>query len=224
MIKMLRIIQQAEYPARYRRTHGPHTYADCCFARRQSIRTVVYPRVLNRQRRAVRQLLCVEDNARALAWLVTSNLASKNNTLSLSTLLCRRLHHASEVQQLFSTRYVSDVSWGKFRRLTEWRNTPGQPGCISRANVEKYNIVLGRELRYFPAWTSCRLGVVVRACYCFFLSMVSETVGSNPLWYVFLQIFYNYLCKYLDRIQSLCLNSQRRKMWRSVKFWSFVLA
>jgi hypothetical protein len=47
---------------------------------------------------------------------VTSNLASKNNTLSLSTLLCRRRHHASEVQQLFLARFLSDGSWGS---LTE---------------------------------------------------------------------------------------------------------
>jgi hypothetical protein len=104
-------------------------YADCYLARRQPIRTVVYPRVLNRQRHAARQLLFVEDNASTLAWLVTSNLASKNNTLSwLSTLLCRRRHHASEVQQPFSTRSLSDVSCGKVRSLTEWRNTPGKPG------------------------------------------------------------------------------------------------
>jgi hypothetical protein len=38
------------------------------------------PTCLNRQRRAARQLLFVEDNARALAWLATSNLASKNNS------------------------------------------------------------------------------------------------------------------------------------------------
>jgi hypothetical protein len=95
------------------RTHGPHyTYADFCLARRQPIRTVVYPRVLNR-RRAARQLLFVEDNARGL-----------------STQLCRRRHHASEVQQLFSTRSVSDVSWGKVRSLTEWRNTIGKPGWV----------------------------------------------------------------------------------------------
>jgi hypothetical protein len=56
--------------------------------RRQSIRTAVYPRVLNKQRRAAWQLLFVEDNTRTLEWLVTSNLASKNNTLSLSTLYC----------------------------------------------------------------------------------------------------------------------------------------
>jgi hypothetical protein len=83
--------------------------------------TVVYPRILNRQRRAGRQLLFVDDNARTLTWLVTSNLAFKNNTLSLSTLhvyMCRRRYHASEVKQLFSTRSVSDVSWGKVRSLT----------------------------------------------------------------------------------------------------------
>jgi hypothetical protein len=46
--------------SRYRRTHGPHTYTDCCLARRQPIRTVVYPRVLSRERRATdRQLLFV---------------------------------------------------------------------------------------------------------------------------------------------------------------------
>jgi hypothetical protein len=43
----------------------------------------------------------------------------KNNTLSLSTLLCRRRHHVSEVQQLFLTRSLSDVSWGKVRISTE---------------------------------------------------------------------------------------------------------
>jgi hypothetical protein len=44
--------------SRYRRTHGPLTYADCCLARRQPIRTGVYPRVL-RQRRVAQQLLYV---------------------------------------------------------------------------------------------------------------------------------------------------------------------
>jgi hypothetical protein len=118
--------------SRYRRIHRPRTYADCCLARRQRLRTVVYPRVLNRQRRAARQLLFVEGNARALAWLVISNIASKNNTLSLSTLLWRRRYHASEVQQLFkSTRSLSDVSCGKVRSLTEWRNTPGRPGWFA---------------------------------------------------------------------------------------------
>jgi hypothetical protein len=56
--------------------------------------------------------------------VMTSNLASKHNTLSLSTLLCRRRHHASEVQQLFSTRSLSDVSWGKVCSLTEWYAIP----------------------------------------------------------------------------------------------------
>jgi hypothetical protein len=153
------IFCRCKHLSRYRRKHGP---------RRKPIRTVVHPRVLNRQRRAARQvflieirgaasnsaysgypelwilrypahryhavpsqvsnprpshaparqLLFVEDNARALSWLVTSNLASKNNTLSLSTLLCKRRHHTSEVQQHFSTRSLSDVSWGKVRNLT----------------------------------------------------------------------------------------------------------
>jgi hypothetical protein len=108
------VATHAEYPARillsrYHQTHGPHIYVDW----RQPIRTVVYPRALNRQRRAARQLLFVEDDACALAWLATSNLASKNNTLSLSTQLCRRRHHAREVQRFFSTRSASDVSWGK---------------------------------------------------------------------------------------------------------------
>jgi hypothetical protein len=53
---------------------------DRCLTCRQPITGVVYPHVLNtsRQRRAARQLLFVVDNARA----VTSNLASKYNTLS----------------------------------------------------------------------------------------------------------------------------------------------
>jgi hypothetical protein len=72
--------------------------------------------------------LFVKDNARALAWLVTSNLASKNNRLSLSTLLCRRRHHASEVNS--SSRHdLSAMYPGVVRSLTEWRNTPGMLGC-----------------------------------------------------------------------------------------------
>jgi hypothetical protein len=77
----------------------------------QSEPAVVYPRVLYRHGWAARQLLFVEDNARTLAQLVTSNLASLH--------CCRRWHHASEVQQLFLTRSVSDASWGKVRSLTE---------------------------------------------------------------------------------------------------------
>jgi hypothetical protein len=46
---------------------------------RQPIRGIVYLHVLNRRRRAARQLLFVVDNACAV---VTSNLASKNITLS----------------------------------------------------------------------------------------------------------------------------------------------
>jgi hypothetical protein len=76
-----RFLSESKFLSRYRRTQGPH----CCLIGRQTIRTIAYPHVLNRQRRAARQLLFVEDNARALAWLVTSNLASKNKTLSLST-------------------------------------------------------------------------------------------------------------------------------------------
>jgi hypothetical protein len=131
--------------SRYRRTHRPHTYADYYLAREQPIRTVVFRRVLYRQRRAARQLLFVEDNARALAWLVTSNLASKNNTLSLSTLLCIGdvIISASEVQQLFSTRSLSDVSWGKVRSLTDWRNAPGRPGW-EQTGYENKDKQLGR--------------------------------------------------------------------------------
>jgi hypothetical protein len=89
--------------SRYRRTHGPFTYADYCLERRQPIRTVVYPRVLNtyRKRRPARQLYCLSRIKHA-RWY----FQPKNNALSLSTLL-------------FSTRFLSDVSWGKVRSLTE---------------------------------------------------------------------------------------------------------
>jgi hypothetical protein len=53
------------------------------FTWRQPIRGFIYPHVLNRQRRAARQLLIDVDNARAV--LLTrhiSNLGSTNNTLS----------------------------------------------------------------------------------------------------------------------------------------------
>jgi hypothetical protein len=60
--------------------------------------------------------------------------ASKNNTLSLSTLLCMARHHASEVQRLFSTQSLHDVSWGKVCILMEWRNTPGRPGWGRKNN------------------------------------------------------------------------------------------
>jgi hypothetical protein len=65
--------------------------------------SIVYPRALNRQlRRAARQ-------DKTLALVLPPSLL-KITQLSLSTLLCRRRHHASEVQQLFSTRSLSDVS------------------------------------------------------------------------------------------------------------------
>jgi hypothetical protein len=70
--KLLVAFGHADYPAfsvgenfSHRRTHGPHTYADCCFARRRPIRTVVHPRVLNNQRRAARQLYCLSRTMRA---------------------------------------------------------------------------------------------------------------------------------------------------------------
>jgi hypothetical protein len=102
----------------------PSYYVDCSNQNR------CLPVRLNRQRQAPWQLLFVEDNVHALAWPETSNLASKHSTLSLSTLLWRVDNGImpSEVQQLFSTRSVSDVSWGKVRSLMEWCNTPGMPG------------------------------------------------------------------------------------------------
>jgi hypothetical protein len=60
-------------------------------------------------------------------WLPTS--LPRITHCHISTLLCRRRHHDSEVQKLFSIHSLSDVSWGKVRSMTEWRNTPGRPGC-----------------------------------------------------------------------------------------------
>jgi hypothetical protein len=51
---------------------------------------------------------CLLRTMRALAWLVTSNLACLQ-----CTLLCRWQHHASEIQHLFATGSLSDVSWVK---------------------------------------------------------------------------------------------------------------
>jgi hypothetical protein len=48
----------------------------------------------------------------------------------------------------FSTRSISDVSWGKARRLTEWRNTPGRPGCPIRGTFQLYSIPLEIEDDY----------------------------------------------------------------------------
>jgi hypothetical protein len=65
-------LKHAEYPLlSVRENFSPDTYADCC-----PIRTVVYPRILNRQRRAARQLLLVEDNGPRWHgwWLPTSLL------------------------------------------------------------------------------------------------------------------------------------------------------
>jgi hypothetical protein len=44
-------------------------------------------------------------------------------------------HHANEEVWiapivLLSTRSLGHVSWGKVRRLTEWRNTTGRPECF----------------------------------------------------------------------------------------------
>jgi hypothetical protein len=85
--------------SRYRRTLATQTYANYCLARRQPIRPVVYPRVFNRQRRPA-AIVCRGQNALAGDYIVIG-------------LLCRRRHHASEVQHLFSTRSLSEVSWGK---------------------------------------------------------------------------------------------------------------
>jgi hypothetical protein len=68
-----RFLSAASFSPEHRRTYRPQVNASCLKCR-QPIRGVVYPRVLNRQRRAVRQLLF----ARALA---TSNLASKCHCL-----------------------------------------------------------------------------------------------------------------------------------------------
>jgi hypothetical protein len=91
-----------------------------------------------------------ESNARALAWLVTSNLASKENTLSLSTLLCRWRHHAN--------RSNSSLSWGKVRNLTEWRNTPSKHGWykdeIGVIGPFKFVIVI-----YFLFISTCSPGI-----------------------------------------------------------------
>jgi hypothetical protein len=55
--------------------------------------------------------------------------------------LCRRRHHASNVQQLFSAMYPGV----EFRSLTKWRNNPGSPGRHSQdynhANTVKCAIV-----------------------------------------------------------------------------------
>jgi hypothetical protein len=59
----------------------PPNQCDRCCTCRQPIRGVVYPRVLNRQRREARQLLFVVDNVRVVV-LHVSNHASKNDTLS----------------------------------------------------------------------------------------------------------------------------------------------
>jgi hypothetical protein len=94
---------------RYFRTYRPHINA--IFLRVQATQQRRCG-----QGRAARQLwLWRTTRARAL---VTYNLASKTNTLSLSTLL-RRRHH-----QRFSTRSLGDISWGKVGSLTEWRNAP----------------------------------------------------------------------------------------------------
>jgi hypothetical protein len=73
-------------------------------------------------------------------WLPTSLLKITH----CQSTLCRRRHHASEVQHLFSTRSLSDVSWGKVPSLTEWRNTPGKPGCTKikenfKSHSQKYD-------------------------------------------------------------------------------------
>jgi hypothetical protein len=93
---------------------------------RQPIRVVVYPHILNRKRQTAIQaaIVCCWQCTRW--WLPTSLL--KITHCHRSTLLCRWHHHASEVQQLFSTHSVSGVSWGTVRSLMKGRNTPSWPG------------------------------------------------------------------------------------------------
>jgi hypothetical protein len=50
----------------------------------------------------------------------------------------------SLAQQPFSTRSLSDLSWGKACSLMEWRSTPGRPGWVIGAvpvfRVAKQNV------------------------------------------------------------------------------------
>jgi hypothetical protein len=114
------------FQSRYRRTHslcgllpGPEaTNQNRCL-----------PARFKWQRRAARQLLFVEGHVRALTRMVTSNLASNNNTLSLSTLLCRRRHHASEVHS-YSRHDLSAMCPGvKSVARQNDAISPGRTGC-----------------------------------------------------------------------------------------------
>jgi hypothetical protein len=67
---------------------------------------------------------CLSRTTRAL---VTSNLASKIYTLSLSTLWCGNVIMSARSNR-YSAPFLSDVSWGKVRSLMEWRNTLSRPG------------------------------------------------------------------------------------------------
>jgi hypothetical protein len=83
-------------------------------ARRQPIRAVVYPRVLNRPWTGITSMNRQRQAARQLA-LVTWHIV-------------RRRHHASEVQS--SSRHGLSAMYPgvkSVRSLTEWRNTPGRP-------------------------------------------------------------------------------------------------
>jgi hypothetical protein len=99
--------------SRNRRGHRPHINA-----MRQPIRAVVYPRVLNQQRRAARQLLFVIDNAGssiyACAYVLCFIRKSRDEKLKQGFL--------SKIKHFFSTRSL--------RSLTECRNAPGRPVCL----------------------------------------------------------------------------------------------
>jgi hypothetical protein len=87
----------------------------------QPIKGTVYLHVLNRQRWAAGSY-CLSLTLCAQWWLSTFQTSHCHR----STLVCRWGHHASEVQQLFSTHSLSDVSWGK---SVVWRSDAILQGC-----------------------------------------------------------------------------------------------
>jgi hypothetical protein len=53
------------------------------------------------------------------------------------------------MQQLFSTRSLSDVSWGKVRSLAEWCNAPGKAWMHKHEVCDSGNIALAAQVFYW---------------------------------------------------------------------------
>jgi hypothetical protein len=97
----------------------PPSQCDRCLTCRQPIRSVAYPHVLNRQRRAARQLLLVVDNARAVVTCVSHCLIT-HSSCRVSEALLDETTESLSPNLTKSDRCNTHSHWLLFRSM--WGN------------------------------------------------------------------------------------------------------